>query len=347
MEPMVPPRRFSLSACWFNLLAWLLCKVYFSSVRIVGAPLRRRTHQLIVCSHRNGAIDGCCVKLAFPRALFPLSVQLLRNALLRLMFTGIPVVRPKDRERYGESVAGHGSVIRAACAHLRAGGALAMFPEGSSEWGPRPLPYHSGTARIVRILLDEGVPLEVTPLGLFYHAPDRFRSGVEILLGEPVALPARQGADPREWERQIHAALSQALDTVSVNCPDVASFERVERLARADARRGQSYALAFKHWERQAAQGLPSDAPAPRGTPLWRWLCGLPGMALLAPVLLIGFLAGRKADARNTVTFFRIVGGFAAALLWLPALAVLFGFFPLPMLCWSALAAAGWPAFKR
>jgi hypothetical protein len=70
-------------------------------------------------------------------------------------------------------------------------------------------------------------------------------------------------------------------------------------------------------------------------------------MALLAPVMLIGFLAGRKADARNTVTFFRMVGGFAAALPWLPVLIVLCGYFPLPMLCWIVLAAAGWPAFKR
>jgi 1-acyl-sn-glycerol-3-phosphate acyltransferase len=348
METIALTRRWSLRAYWFGLLTWLLCRVYFSSVRIVGAPLRPQPYQLIVCSHRNGAIDGYCVKQAFPQALFPLSVQLLRNVLLRLMFTGIPVVRPKDRERYGKLAARHGDVIQTACAHLRAGGTLAMFPEGSSEWGPHPLPYQRGTARIVRTLLDEGAPLNVTPLGLFYRAPDRFRSGVELLLGEPMALPARQDADPRMWERQIHAALTRALDAVSVNCPDATAFERIERLAAADANRGESYALAFKLWERQAAEGACLDpAPAPRKPPLWRLLCGLPGMALLAPVMLAGFLTGRKADASNTVTFFRIVGGFAMALLWLPILAALFCFWPLPMLCWSLLAAAGWPAFKR
>ena len=350
MEATSPPHRFNFSACWLNLLAWLLCKIYFSSLRIVGAPLRRQPRQLILCSHRNGAIDGYCVLQAFPQARFPLSVQLLRSPLLRLMFSGIPVVRQKDRERYGESASKYGNTIRAACEHLRSAGTLAMFPEGSSEWGPHPLPYEPGTARIVRMLLDKGMPLEVVPLGLFYRVPDRFRSSVEILLGEPVVLPARKDADLRTWEQEIHIALSSALDAVSVNCPDTATFEQVERLARIDADRGQSYALAFKRWEQQAIQGLPdlSDGVSvPPRPPLWRLLCGLPGMALLAPVLLAGLLVGRKADARNTVTFFRMAGGFAMALLWLPILVALFCFFPLPMLCWSLLATAGWPMFKR
>ncbi|MDR2188984.1 MAG: hypothetical protein LBE62_13240 [Azonexus sp.] len=346
--PASPSRcRFDPRFWWFVLLSRLAFSIYFSRRRIVGAPPRQRPCQLIVCSHRNGAIDGYGVKSLFTRALFPLSVQLLRNPLLRLMFTGIPVVRQKDRERYGIPASAGGSVIQASCAHLRAGGVLAMFPEGSSEWGPHPLPYQPGTARIVRILLEEGAPLEVVPLGLFYRAPDRFRSSVDMLLGEPIALPARQEEDKRQWEQRINTALAEALDAVSVNCPDVATFERVERLAGADADNGQSYALAFKHWQRQAAEGLPEAIPAPDKTPLWRWLCGLPGMTLLAPVLLAGFLAGRQADARNTVTFFRMAGGFAMALLWLPVLIALFCFCPLPIACWGVLAAAGWPAFQR
>jgi 1-acyl-sn-glycerol-3-phosphate acyltransferase len=332
--------------CWYLVVASQLRRIYFSSVRIVGSPLKARARQIIISSHRNGAVDGYAVIHAFPRARFLVSAQLLRNALLRLMFGGIPVVREKDRTRYGMRAADHANPILVACRHVRDGGSLAMFPEGSSEWGPRPLPYETGTARIVRMLLSEGVPVEVVPVGLFYRCPDRFRSALEILVGDPVALPKQGGADRREWERQIHEALTQALDAVSVDCADLASFERAERLAAADAADGGSYAIAFKRHEREDTK-IPVEARATVRTPLWGLLCGLPGMVLLAPVLLVGYLAGRKAESRNTVTFFRMAGGFAASLIWLPILLVLLFIFPLPTLLLLALAVLGWPAFRR
>ena len=339
------PCRCNVPHSWYLVVASLLRRIYFSSVRIVGSPLKARARQIIISSHRNGAIDGYAVIHAFPRARFLVSAQLLRNALLRLMFGGIPVVREKDRARYGMRAADHANPILVACRHVREGGSLAMFPEGSSEWGPRPLPYETGTARIVRMLMSEGVAVEVVPVGLFYRCPDRFRSALEILVGEPVALPEQGGGDKREWERRIHEALTQALDAVSVDCADVASFERVERLAAADADNGGSYALAFKRYERGDAK-MRVEAQAVR-TPFWRFLCGLPGMVLLAPILLVGYLAGRKANSRNTVAFFRMAGGFAASLIWLPTLLVLLFIFPLPTLLLLALAVLGWPAFRR
>jgi hypothetical protein len=66
---------------------------------------------------------------------------------------------------------------------------------------------------------------------------------------------------------------------------------------------------------------------------------------LFAPVLLAGQWAGRKADGRNTVSFFRFLGGLAAALVWLPALLAVFVCFPLPVGAASAAAWVGWRQF--
>jgi 1-acyl-sn-glycerol-3-phosphate acyltransferase len=334
-----PPR-------WHRFVAWLLRNFYFR-VRVVGSRAAARPRQLLLCSHRNGAIDGYLALAAFPEANFLVSVQLLRSLLLRLMFAGIPVVRDKDTQRYGLKKGQFGNPVSAALACFRAGGSLLIFPEGSSEWGPKPLPYEPGAARIVRMALADGMPIEVVPVGLFYPAPDRFRARAEVLVGEAVALPAPGDRDRRAWEAEIATALARALDAVSVNCPDRESFERVERLASADSCDGGSYALAFKAREAQARDGKPADS---MGRPIarrsrrypWDWLCIGVAMLVLAPVLLVGYVAGRKADGRNTTTFFRMAGGLAAALAWIPALCLLGVLYPEVVVPAAALAAVGW-----
>lgn len=331
-----PPR-------WHRFIAWLLRNFYFR-VRIVGARTPSQSQQLVLSSHRNGGIDGYLVLAAFPGANFLVSVQLLRSRLLWLMFAGIPVVRAKDTQRYGIRKQQFGNPISAALACLRVGASLAIFPEGSSEWGASPLPYEPGTARIVRMALDGGMPIEVVPMGLFYPAPHRFRSRAEVLVGEPVVLPAQDGRDRRAWEAEIATTLAAALDAVSVNCSDAESFARVERLAAADSADGSSYALAFKAREAQARVGTLAEAPAAAAATRypWDWLCVMIAALVLAPVLLAGDVAGRKADARNTVTFFRMAGGLVVALVWVPVLLLLAAVCPKVMLPALALAALGW-----
>jgi hypothetical protein len=351
---------FSRLSGWRRGLIALMRGFYFRRVALAGAlpPRVAGRPRFLLISHRNGAIDGYVALAACPEAQFALSAQLLRHPLLRLMFAGIPIVREKDRQRYGMARGDFADPFDAACAHLKSGGTLAFFPEGSSEWGHRPQPYQAGCARIVRRLLEEGVTPQVVPLGLFYRCPDKFRSEVEIMPGEPVDLPPRLPDEhPRRWEKRLLAAMGAALDAVSVNCPDAQCFPRVEELADAAAAGDAeclpppapgrdasfSYARAFLYWQ-EAARHFPlPEVSLPKRRAAW-W--ALPCMAvfclLLAPVLLIGKWAGGKADGRNTVSFFRFLGGFAAALVWLPVLLVLFLLFPLPVGIAAIFAWAGW-----
>ena len=330
-------------------MSWLLRGFQFGRVVVSGAreqPSRLRGGRLVLASHRNGAIDGYQVLRAFPRIQFLASVQLLRNRFLRLMFTGIPVVRGKDRERYGIERGSFDDPVAAACAHLRAGGDIAIFPEGTSEWGHRPQAYRAGAARIARVLADQGFDLEVVPVGLFYSAPDRFRSLAEVRVGAPVMLPARGGRDDRGWEQVLQETFGTALDAVSVDCPDAASFEAAHRHANAAMRRGRSFAEAFLgRQEALRAGATPASVADAAAAPAWVRIArcaALACMLALWPVLLAAWLAGRKADARNTITFFRMAGGLAMALAWLPLLAVALVAWPCATTGLLLLAAIGW-----
>jgi hypothetical protein len=342
---------------WHRAVNVVLRTVYYGRVPVLdlsgadagdGAtaahpPVGRRP-RLIVASHRNGAFDGQQVLAAFPRTQFLVSIQLLRHRFLRLFVAGIQVVRPKDVQRYGLDPTSVAGPVGAGCEHLRRGGDLGIFPEGSSAWGYRPQKYHRGAARIACTLVDEGLDLELVPVGLFYSTPDRFRSRAQVVRGPSVSLPPRDGQDRRAWETQVATTLAQALDRVSVNCPDQVTFDRVQAQALQAARTSTPRRAGTRAVFAQAfLRGQQDDATpvAPRRYTAWRWL-GLALMWLFAPVLAVAWFAGTKADARNTVTFFRLLGGAGAALFWVPTLIVAAVFWPVVVGVGLLSALLGW-----
>ena len=334
----------------------------FVRVRTGGAvPGPRRRPRLIVSSHRNGAIDGALVQSAFPHAQYLVSMQLLRGPL-RLLFTGIPVIRQRDVERYGMDRSSVNDPVSAGVDHLRAGGDLVIFPEGTSEWQHTAGAYQRGAAKIFCRLQEAGVDVDVVPVGLFYLAPERFGTIAELWCGPTVGLP--QDADgPRiEREKHAHAILSEALDAVSVHCPDPQTFDIVQHRATERARAGESFAASFLDEQAAAVRGVavqgvagtatadggptagsvvspepvtasrPASAATAAPSP-WPRRLGIALHWLFAPVLLAGWFAGKKADARNTVSFFRSLGGSAGVVIWLLIVAA--------AAVWAVLAGAG------
>lgn len=343
---------------WHRFLAAALRGVYFGRVRVTGQLPQGARPKLVVSSHRNGAIDGFQVLAAFPRAQFLISYQLLRSPVLRALFTGIPVVRAKDVDRYGMRRDAVRDPVEASVNHLRSGGDLAIFPEGTSRFGHQPQQYHRGAARTALKLSQLQVPFDVVPVGLFYSAPERFRSVAEVRCGPAVEIPSRSGEDDGDWELRIHQVIGCALDAVSVNCPDEGTFLRVQESAVARARAGESLAESFlegQQTEKQASaarthtdaedetvEPKPPRAAAVRtGRGVVRGI-GLVLMAAAAPVLVAGWFAGTRADARNTVTFFRMLGGLAGFLLWAPVLTLTAVLWPAATSIAAGAAVLGW-----
>lgn len=332
---------------WHRYIAHLLVHFYYSSLKFFTpnglrvATLHGEIPTLLLASHRNGATDGWVFNQLLPGAQFLTAVQLLRSRFLRLMFAGIPVVRDKDRERYGYSRAQAGNPILHAIGHLKQGGSVIIFPEGTSEWGPGPQPYHPGAAKIVRRLMQERCRFQVVVAGCFYQAPDRYGSAVELLVGEPLVLPEQGDASAAEWEQRLQQCLSQALDSVSVNCRDEQMLARVEKQARSQCHVGGSYAQAFKQAEQQTLSEPDLATSRATAITLWQHLLWRLFILTLLPIWLCGWWAGRKADGRNTTTFFRLAGGFAMALIWLPCLLIAAIFYPWLLLLYGT-AVLGW-----
>lgn len=333
---------------WYRGVQSALRRAYFGRVRVAGTqPGPRRRSRLIVASHRNGALDGSIVLAAFPYAQHLVSLQLLRGPL-RALFDGIPVIRAKDVERYGMDRSQITDPVTAGVAHLRDGGDLVIFPEGTSEWRHAPGTHQRGAAKIWCRLQEEGVDVDVIPVGLFYAAPERYGSTVQPWVGPVLDLP-RSTAGPRiEREKEAHRLITDALDAVSVDCPSPAVFDEVQRRAAARSRAGESFAVAFLE-EQEAAQGRAGDAAGtgpcaagateavnpvaeaavPSGASVpdrsvaevavpspWPRRLGLLLHWPVWPVLGVAHVVGRKADARNTVSFFRVLGGAGATVVW-------------------------------
>ena len=236
------------------LLGGLLRALYYRRVHIIGTPCRDRP-TLYLLSHRNGAIDGIVYQKALGDTPSLISIQLLRGPL-RLLFDGIPVVRDKDRARYRIKADTVAAPVAAAIAQLRAGGSLALYPEGTSAWEFRPLPYHSGMAVIAAKLLAAGVDFVVQPAAAYYSKPDGFRSRVSLIFGAPF-VP--QGESVAALQKELAAAL----DAVSVNCANAAQFNQIQRTAWQAAQRGEDYGVAFIKAQTVANTESPTIAKPP------------------------------------------------------------------------------------
>ena len=328
---------------WYLSLCRVLSAIYYHRMVVVGHPTPVNNGSVLyVGLHRNGAVDGLLYKRAFPRATFLIAAQLTRSAFGRLFFTGIPVTREGDR---GDRSGNRASLDRCV-EHLVHGGVLFVLPEGTSDLGPKHLPFKPGVARILERALAAGATVTVIPVGLCYRNAPAFRSDVTLVTGPAIATELPASISPEARAQILMQRITVALERIGINCESAEQLAHVECLAGIAAEApGADYYAALKAMER--APGMPSDVVAAwqtiergvadgtiateRGIPVlsrhgavwnvaWFALQSLVTAAAAVvnlPPLLAAWLAGRRlADARNTITLWRLLVGATAALLW-------------------------------
>lgn len=319
----------------------MLTLVYYRRVRVLKlVPLALGNRPvLFVGLHRNGAVDGMLYKRVFPRSVFVVARQLLRSRFSRLFFTGIPVAREQD-ERDAALRRENPRSLSRAVDHLVAGGHLFVLPEGTSDLGPRHLPFKPGAAKILAATMERGVTPLVIPVGIFYESAPSFRSDVCIVLGAPIAITTNEvGA--------LMQAITAALEAIAVEAEDRAALERIETIAAiaSEQMTGTRWrvqktlttaplpATMEQRWRQLAsdiADGVTAvdRAGVPRFSTrgaLWNaaWIAiqsvivAAASVANLVP-LIGAWLAGKRlADAKNTIALWRILVGAPLAALWL------------------------------
>src|SRR5204863_235503 len=216
-------------------------RVFFRRIEVSGVE-RVPVHGpvIFVLNHPSGLIDP-----AFLLCLAPRRVSLLAKAPLFRMpvigffcraFEAIPVHRRQDA---GSDPAQNRETFDTARAVLARGGAIAIFPEGTSHSDPKLRPLKTGTARIAMGAAG-GLPaqwtLEIVPVGLYYRAKQTFRSAALLHYGTPFSvdrISVARGAEPPAGPvRELTTRLEHALRGVTLEAEEVDAHALVARAQR-------------------------------------------------------------------------------------------------------------------
>jgi glycerol-3-phosphate O-acyltransferase / dihydroxyacetone phosphate acyltransferase len=157
------------------------------------------------------------------------------------------------RSRDGGDPANNKKMLQRATELLRAGNALAIFPEGTSHSDPELRPFRSGAARIALAASSTTLAsaaaahqaVQIVPCGLYYTEKTRFRSSALVSFGAPLqvpSLPLNERFEPSvEATTALTEQLVRELESVTVHASSVEALQlaqRAERLLRGAASDG-------------------------------------------------------------------------------------------------------------
>ncbi len=332
--------RRSASRQWLYRLIKI---VYFEHITLIHPERLPRTGPVLYLGlHRNGAVDGFVYNQALDNPVFMISTQLRKNWFARLFFEGIAITRTKDE---GDRAV-NDAALRQCLDHLRSGGQLFVFPEGTSSLGPRHLPFKSGAIWLLLDYLEGGnhPPLHVVPVGIHYECPWAFRSKVEVVVGPTISTELPQDASRIERLKLMKRRMQLALEEVGINVPSDEYQELIQRLAYVTTLgTPRSYFKSLKALERAIPkkmmdewrelesalkdtrlwfhQGVPLFPVGPAAFYLIAFLVISPivvaAIILNLPAFIAGWYAGRKfPDGRNVVSLWKILVGMPVFALW-------------------------------
>lgn len=206
--------------------------IYFSRIELEGEEDVPEGPIVIAATHPNAFIDVALVGTRLRRRVhFVAKAALFKNPVMR-WFLGslgaVPVERRLDRQGAALEATAQdkNAASLAVCEETVArGGAVLIFPEGTSEQLPKLLPLKTGVARIAmgaETRRAAGTPgVHVVPVSVRYDDPQSFRSraSVSFLPAIPVApfvaMPDQQGA-----VRALTGAVRDALEPSVVHVED-------------------------------------------------------------------------------------------------------------------------------
>ncbi|HKD19604.1 MAG TPA: 1-acyl-sn-glycerol-3-phosphate acyltransferase [Thermoanaerobaculia bacterium] len=181
-------------------LSRLLLGIFYERFEIVGEENVPSEGPLVVAAnHHNSIVDAMILMAAFRRPLrvlanAPLFHHVLVGPFLRLV-GALPVNR---RQEAGNDPQKNAALFAATTAALRAGHAIALFPEGRTQPEPVLQTVRTGAARMLLAAEAAGARgVTLLPVGLVFDEPGTFRSGSAlVLVGSPVETSGLAGRDP-------------------------------------------------------------------------------------------------------------------------------------------------------
>jgi glycerol-3-phosphate O-acyltransferase/dihydroxyacetone phosphate acyltransferase len=228
-------------------------RIFFRRIEIGGIDRVPEGWPVIFAvNHPNGLIDALFLLCFAPRPVsFLAKAPLFRMPLIGWFaraLDAIPVYRKQDNVstfrrgaqrapgralRPPTDKAGNRETFAKARAVLQRGGAIAIFPEGTTHSDPRLRELKTGAARIA---LGASIRVAIVPTGLYYTAKQTFRSSALAYFGPPIDVePEQIEADgepnPQSVDR-LTEKIERALADVTLQADSHAALEIVARAER-------------------------------------------------------------------------------------------------------------------
>src|SRR5205823_32439 len=141
--------------------------------------------------------------------------------------------RRQDAQTGVSAPQGNRETFGKARALLQRGGALAIFPEGTTHSDPQLRELKTGAARIA---LGASIRVSIVPTGLYYTAKQTFRSSALMYFGaaivvEPESIDESGEPNPQSVDR-LTEKIDRALDDVTLQADSHAALEIIARAER-------------------------------------------------------------------------------------------------------------------
>ncbi|NNF08598.1 MAG: hypothetical protein HKN21_17685 [Candidatus Eisenbacteria bacterium] len=183
-------------------------RFYFRRIEVSAFKEIPKGPVIFAANHPQSITDTLVLGYAVGRMLHYIAHSgLFKNGLKAWFLRScgvIPVYRPTDQEAGSRDNLEMFSACRAV---LEEGGAIGIFPEGTSQVTPKVQPFKTGTARIaLESESKHGFNLGVTivPVGLSFESRRRFRSRVLVTFGQPVHMKVYKDAYARDSYETVH-----------------------------------------------------------------------------------------------------------------------------------------------
>lgn len=205
----------------------LVLRVFFRRVEVAGEErVPKDAPVIFVLNHPNALVDPLfLLALSDRRVSFLAKAPLFDMPVIGLLARALRAL-PVYRKVEGPDTSRNLETFRRARDILQEGGAIAIFPEGTTHSEPRLKPIKTGAARIA---LGTGIALTVIPAGLYYTQKGIFRSEALLYYGDPIRVePVAQAEEPpREAVQALSTRIQEALLDVTLNADDHASLALV------------------------------------------------------------------------------------------------------------------------
>jgi glycerol-3-phosphate O-acyltransferase/dihydroxyacetone phosphate acyltransferase len=206
-------------------------EIFFRRIERLGLERVPSTGAVVFAvNHPNGLLDPLFLLCYAPAPVsFLAKAPLLGYPVIGWIvraFDTIPVYR-KEENVGGSLAEANAKTFSRARELLHRGGAIAIFPEGTTHDDPQLRELKTGAARIA---LGANVSdLTIVPTGIYYTAKQRFRSSALVLFGEPI--PVRPlgvaGEPPPDEVERLTSAIDAGLDAVTLQAESRAALDLI------------------------------------------------------------------------------------------------------------------------